>query len=255
MKTAILVVSFGTSYEDTLKKNISALENDIKECFGDYEVRRAFTSGFIINKLKTKMNIEIDNVETALDKLSNEGYEKVICQPTHIMNGFEYEKFVKMAESKRNLFKDIVIGEPLLFGTEDNQNIVDCLKNEFKEYKESAIVFMGHGTEHPSNSIYAAIDYMMKDRGFENGFMGTVEGYPEIESVVNTVKRNEYKNIILTPFMLVAGDHANNDMTGEEDSWENIFINQGFNVKCIVKGLGEYKSIRNLYIDKLKKLI
>ena len=257
MNTAILVVSFGTSYKDTLKKNIEALEKDIQKNFPEYEVRRAFTSGFIIKKLKETMNIEIDNVETALDKLKNDGYEKVVCQPTHIMNGFEYEKFKTMAESKKHMFKEIVIGEPLLYGTKDNQKIVDCLKCEFENNNDNnAIVFMGHGTGHPANSIYAAIDYMMKDRGFKNGFMGTVEGYPEVESVISALKRESYKDVILTPFMLVAGDHAVNDMAGdEEDSWKNIFEKEGFNVNCIIKGLGEYNSIRKLYIDKVKNIL
>ena len=256
MKTAILVVSFGTSYEDTLKKNITALEDEIQKAYPDFEVRRAFTSGFIMNKLRKEMNIDIDNVETALDRLKNDGFDRVICQPTHIMNGFEYEKFRDMAESKSHMFESVVIGEPLLYGTEDNENIVDCLKEIFKDKEDSAVVFMGHGSDHPANSIYAALDYMMKDRGFENGFMGTVEGYPEIDSVISFLKSKDYKNIVLTPFMLVAGDHAENDMASdEEDSWNTIFKNEGFEVECIVKGLGEYESIRKLYLDKIENIL
>ena len=254
-KNAILVVSFGTTYIDTLKKNIEQIENDIKNKFSDFEVRRAFTSNIVIKRLKEKFNIYVDDVETALYKLKFEKYKNIICQPTHIISGFEYEKLKKIVNSFQNSFDKIIVGEPLLFDNFDNNNVVDCLKSEFSNEEEKAIVFIGHGTEHESDITYSKINNIMEEEKFFNAFIGTIEGDLDINIVLNKLEEKKYKEAILTPFMLVAGDHAVNDICNNKDSWKNLFEKNGIKTKCILKGLAEYKSIRDIYINKLDNII
>lgn len=254
---AILVVSFGTSYEETMKKTIEAIENDIKKYFPEYEVKRAFTSQMIINKLKAENNITIDTVEEALQKLYNEDYKTIICQPTHIINGIEFECIIENINKFKSKFDKILIGTPLLTTTKDYIEVAQAIQNELKNIENNkAVILMGHGTEHFSNSAYPALDYIIKEKGYKNFFVGTVEGYPDIDTVIELVKENNFKDVILTPLMIVAGDHAINDMaSNKENSWKTKFISNGFNVEIVLKGLGEYSSIRNIFIEHINSTI
>ena len=259
MKKAILVVSFGTSYHETRKKTIEACENKIKESFKDYDFYRAFTSGMIINKLKKRDNMFIDNPSEALEKLYNAGYQEVVVQSLHIICGDEYNKLKDMVAQYEDKFDKISIGRPLLTYIDDYRETVEAVKKDLDKMDiDEAVVFMGHGTEHESHSSYPAIEYMFRDYGI-NAFVGTVEGYPELEQVIKKLKNRNIKTVDLLPFMLVAGDHAINDMASdEEDSWKSILEKEGFNVKVHVKGLGEnpyiQEKFKNHALDCMKEL-
>ena len=259
MKKAILVVSFGTSYHETRKKTIEACENKIKESFKDYDFYRAFTSGMIINKLKKRDNMFIDNPSEALEKLYNAGYKEVVVQSLHIICGDEYNKLKDMVALYEDKFDKITFGRPLLTYIDDYRETVEAVKKDLDKMDiDEAVVFMGHGTEHESHSSYPAIEYMFRDYGI-NAFVGTVEGYPELEQVIKKLKNRNIKTVDLLPFMLVAGDHAINDMASdEEDSWKTILEKEGFNVKVHVKGLGEnpyiQEKFKNHALDCMKEL-
>ena len=259
MKKAILVVSFGTSYHETRKKTIEVCENKIKESFKDYDFYRAFTSGMIINKLKKRDNMFIDNPSEALEKLYNAGYQEVVVQSLHIICGDEYNKLKDMVAQYEDKFDKISIGRPLLTYIDDYRETVEAVRKDLDKMDiDEAVVFMGHGTEHESHSSYPAIEYMFRDYGI-NAFVGTVEGYPELEQVIKKLKNRNIKTVDLLPFMLVAGDHAINDMASdEEDSWKTILEKEGFNVKVHVKGLGEnpyiQEKFKNHALDCMKEL-
>ena len=183
MKKAILVVSFGTSYHETRKKTIEVCENKIKESFKDYDFYRAFTSGMIINKLRKRDNMFIDNPSEALEKLYNAGYKEVVVQSLHIICGDEYNKLKDMVAQYEDKFDKISIGRPLLTYIDDYRETVEAVKKDLDKMDiDEAVVFMGHGTEHESHSSYPAIEYMFRDYGI-NAFVGTVEGYPELEKI------------------------------------------------------------------------
>lgn len=248
MKKAILVVSFGTSYHETREKTIDACENRIKESFQGYDFYRAFTSGMIINKLRKRDDYLIDNPAEVLEKLYNDGYKEVIVQSLHIICGDEYNKLKNMVSQYKDKFDKISLGRPLLTYINDYKETVEAVKKDLEKMDiDEAIVFMGHGTEHESHASYPAIEYMLRDNDI-NAFVGTVEGYPELEHVIKKLKNKNIKTIDLIPFMLVAGDHAINDMASdEEDSWKTILENEGFNVKVHLKGLGENEYIQEKF--------
>lgn len=259
MKKAILVVSFGTSYHETMKKTIEACENKIKESFEEYDFYRAFTSGMIINKLRKRDKMEIYNPSEMLDKLYQNGYEEVVVQSLHIICGEEYNKLKDIVAEYESKFKNILLGRPLLTYIDDyRETVLGVSKTLNKMDINEAVVFMGHGTEHESHCAYPAIEYMFRDYGI-NAFVGTVEGYPELDQVIKKLKNNNIKTVDLLPFMLVAGDHAINDMASdEEDSWKTILEKEGFHVRVHLKGLGEnpyiQEKFKNHAIDCMKKM-
>lgn len=255
-KKAILVISFGTSYHETREKTIDACENKIRENFKGYDFFRAYTSRMIIKKLKTRDEIFIDNEEEALDRLYEMGYEEVIIQPLHIICGDEYHKIKNKIESYKNKFKKIELGRPLLTTIDDYQEVVEAIKHQLPKMDENeCVVFMGHGTFHESHSAYPAIEYMMRHEDMKV-YMGTVEGYPEIDHVIKKLRRDNIKKINLMPFMLVAGDHAINDMASdEEDSWKTVLENEGFEVETHIIGLGENPHIQDKFVRNAKDLV
>ncbi len=256
-KKAVLVISFGTSYNETRAKTIEATEQKISEAFPEYDFKRAFTSQFIIDKLKERDGLEIDNVEQAMQKLVDEGYGEILIQSLHVMNGAEYDDTIEVVEAYKNKFSNMSFGSPLLTSSEDYLEVVDALVTEIPELKEGeALFFMGHGTHHYSNSAYACLDYTFKYKGYDDIYVGTVEGYPSIDTLIEITKDKNYKKIYLMPLMIVAGDHANNDMAGDEDdSWKMILDNEGYEVEPILKSLGEMESIQNIYIKHLNDAI
>lgn len=254
-KNGILVVSFGTSHLDTLNKTIKCIEEDIKEAYSDFQLFRAFTSKMIINILKTREQYEVYTVTEALLAMKEQGIEHIIIQPTHIINGIENDNMIRDIIKLREAFKSIKIGAPLLNDTKDYMNIIDKFMKEINVADgDLALVCMGHGTTHYSNTSYAALEYMFHDAGYEDVYIGTVEAYPTLDTVMKKLKKKSYKKILLTPFMIVAGDHAKNDMAGEEeDSWNNILIEEGYEVECLLKGLGEYKDVRKIFLEHIKE--
>ena len=244
MKTAILVISFGTSHRDTLEKTIGAVEKKLKYEFKT-DVFRAFTSGMIIKKLRERDGIEIDTVDEALEKLYKSGYTDIFCVPTHIMCGIEYDKACRMIEKFNDKMK-IRISRPLVTETSDYYNIVDIFKHRLTD-KNRLYIFMGHGSDHFANAAYPALDYHFKNADMNNVFVGTVEGFPDLETVMSHATKTDIKNVTLLPFMLVCGDHAKNDMAVE---WKEEFENN------IIKILLPKISIKEIkeQLEKVEKI-
>ena len=256
-KKAILVVSFGTSYEETREKTIGAIERDIQAAYPDYEVRRAFTSGMILKVLAKRDGLHIDNVKEAMEGLAADGFQAVYVQPTHILNGEEYDDMVEVVEAYKGRFQVLEIGAPLLTSTQDYRKTIKGLMAEFSQPKESeALLLMGHGTEHHVNAVYPALDYHFKAMGYPNVFVGTVEAYPTIEDILKQLEKSSLKKVHLLPFMVVAGDHARSDMAGdEEDSWKEILKAAGYEVDYTLKGLGEFPSVREIYVEHVAAML
>lgn len=256
-KRGILVVSFGTSYAETRAKTIEAIEKKIQERFPEYEVRRAFTSPTIMRVLKNRDGILVDNPAEALARMQADGFTEVVVQTTHVINGFEYHDLLKTCHSWRGRFERMAIGAPLMSTREDCEAVVSAVMAAVPELKaDEALLLMGHGTEHPSFTLYPALDYMFKQAGHRNVYVGTVDGYPELEDAMALMKPFEYKRVHLMPLMVVAGDHAQNDMAGDEDdSWKNVLEGAGYPATVHMQGLGELEAIRDLYCSHVEAAI
>lgn len=256
-KKAILVVSFGTSHNDTRAVTIDAIEAEVENTYPDYKIYRAWTSKMIMAKILKRDGIKIMNVTEAMKAMKEDGIAEVIIQPTHVINGIENDLMKEDALAFQQEFHSIKFGDPLLTSEYDNQAVIKSIAEEFSDLKsEEVLVLMGHGTTHYANAIYAALDYEFKDKGYKNIFLGTVEAYPSMETLRKMVAAYEPRKVILAPFMIVAGEHAKNDMSGEEeDSWFMQFKNAGYDVKCMLKGLGEYPSIRKLFLKHIEDVM
>ncbi|MEL3908328.1 MAG: sirohydrochlorin cobaltochelatase [Treponemataceae bacterium] len=254
----LLCVSFGTSHNDNRDLSIGAVEKALRLAFPNYELRRAFTSQIIINKLKKRDNIIIDNVKEAMDKLVADGVKELIVQPTHVMSGFEYDDVVEEVSKYKDKFESCKLSSPLLANDKDFKCLVKVLISETKSYnnKDTAIVWMGHGTEHRANAVYEKMQETFFAAGYKNYFVGTVESHPNVEDVLARVKKISAKKVVLLPLMIVAGDHAKNDMAGDdEDSWKTIFKKAGYNVEPVLKGLGEYTGVQQMIVDHAKETV
>jgi sirohydrochlorin cobaltochelatase len=255
-KKAILVVSFGTSYLDALDINIKAIEDTIQNAYPDYKIYRAFTSKMIIKKLKTVHDISINTVSQAIERMISDGITELVVQPTHIINGIENDIMTDDIKLQKGKFTSIKFGMPLLSTTSDYFKVVDIIVNHYKPADNEVLVLMGHGTNHYANAVYPALDYTFKQQGYKNIFVGTVEGYPEISHVIELVNSCHPSKVSLLPLMFVAGDHAQNDMaSSDEESWNSQFKQEGYEVQAIVKGLGEIKEIKELYLDHIKEAL
>lgn len=250
-KKAILAVSFGTTHQDTREKTIDVIERDLGERFPEYTVYHAWTSKMILKKLKERDGLVIPTVTEAMEQMAADGVTHLIVQPTHIINGIENDGMKEDVLRFQDRFAAISFGTPLLTTEEDNAKVIRAVMDEFPGlHKNEALVFMGHGTTHYANAVYAALDYTFKDMGYENVFMGTVEAYPSMETILKMVKEYGPEKVILAPFMIVAGDHAKNDMASDNpDSWRRQFEAEGFCVECVIRGLGEYKGIREILLE------
>ncbi len=250
-ESELLVVSFGTSYNDNRRLTIGAIEAAMEKAFPEYSVRRGFTSQIIIDHVKDRDGEIIDNVGEALDRAVANGVKNLVIQPTHLMNGLEYSDLVNEVAQYSDAFEAVSIGEPLLTSDEDFQTVADAIVEATASYDDgkTAICFMGHGTEADSNAVYAKMQQLLTDGGHENYFVGTVEATPSLEDVLALVQAGSYERVVLQPLMIVAGDHANNDMAGnEEGSWKTTFEAAGYQVECLVNGLGELEAVQNLLV-------
>ena len=272
----ILVVSFGTSFNDSRTNDIGGIEKAIQKAFPTLSVRRAFTSQIIINHVQARDGIKIDNVDQALERAVNNKVKTLIVQPTHLMHGAEYDELTEILGKYADKFEQVIVSEPLLGEHADDEKVVNKDKEIVaksvldaaiedagfesidKSIEEStAFVFLGHGTSHKAKVTYSQMVNTFKDLGYPNAFVGTVEGEPEetsIDEVISAVADAGFKNVILRPLMVVAGDHANNDMAGDdEDSWKSIFESKGvFNsVECQIEGLGSIEELQNLYVSHI----
>lgn len=245
----LLVVSFGTSFNDSRVATIGAVEEAMEKAFPDWSVRRGFTAQIIIDRVQRRDGEVIDNVGQALDRAVENGVKRLVIQPTHLMDGLEYNDVVDEAAQYADAFEVMAIGAPLLTSDEDFQIVAKTMAEATAQYDDgkTAICFMGHGTEAASNVIYARMQQVMTDAGYANYFIGTVEAAPTLDDVLAMVQAGSYERVVLQPMMIVSGDHANNDMAGDdEDSWKTVFENAGYEVVCVLKGLGEYEAIQNL---------
>ena len=276
----ILVVSFGTSFNDSRVADIKGIEDALQEAFPDWSVRRAFTAQIIINHVQARDGEYIDNMEQALDRAVANGVKNLIIQPTHLMHGAEYDELMEAVEAYQGQFETVKVAEPLLgeVGTDatvinaDKAVVAEAITTEavkgagydsLDAAKEDgvAFVFLGHGTSHTAKVSYSQMQTQMGELGYDNVFIGTVEGEPEetaCEAVIDAVAQAGYKKVILRPLMVVAGDHANNDMAGDdEDSWKSIFTASGKfdSVDTQITGLGSIDAIQQLYVAHTKDVI
>ena len=269
----ILVVSFGTSFNDSRAKDIGGIEKALQAAYPDWSVRRAFTAQIIINHVQARDDEKIDNMDQALQRAVDNGVKNLVVQPTHLMHGAEYDELTEAVESYKDKFESVKIAEPLLgeVGTdetavnEDKAEVAEAITSEavktagfdsLDAAKEdgTAFVFMGHGTSHTAKISYSQMQAQMNDLGYDNVFIGTVEGEPEdtaCEAVIEKLKNAGYKKVILRPLMVVAGDHANNDMAGDDDdSWKSQFEASGAfdSIDTQIAGLGGIDAIQQLYV-------
>lgn len=252
---AILVVSFGTSYEASRKATIEKIEQDIRNAFQDHRIYRAWTSKFIISILKKRDNYTVPTVKEALEQMITDGIREVVVQPTHILDGIENNIMKEEVLSYKESFDKIAFGTPLLADSKDESQAINAVTTEFSDLKETeALVFMGHGTTHQVNTVYAGLDQKFKESAHANVFIGTVEADPTIHNLVKEVTSFQPSKIYVTPFMIVAGDHAQNDLAGEDpDSWMNRLSSEGYEVTPVLKGLGEYPEIRQILVDHVQQ--
>ncbi len=256
-KREIMVVSFGTTHRETGEKNIGAIEEDLKSAFPGAVFCRAFTAKMVIRKLKERDGITVLHPEEALKKAAADGMDSVVIQPTHLMDGVEYHDIVDAVEKFRREFPIIALGAPLLGESRDFEELIEAITDRTREYTDgrTAVCFMGHGTDAASNRVYTVLQHVLADRGYEDYFIGTVEAEPTFEDIVEAVaSAGKYDKVVLLPLMVVAGDHAVNDMAGDgEESWKSMFERKGLKVNCILEGLGEYPGVRAIYVRHAKE--
>ena len=269
----LLVVSFGTSFNDSRAEDIKGIEDALAEAFPDWSVRRAFTAQIIINHVQARDDEQIDNMQQALDRAVANGVKNLVVQPTHLMHGAEYDEMVEAIDAYKDKFESVAIAEPMLGEVGDDATVInddkaavaqaitdEAVKEAGYDSMEAAaedgtaFVFMGHGTSHTANVTYDQMQTQMENLGFTNAFIGTVEGEPEdtaCDEVINKVKDAGFKKVILRPLMVVAGDHANNDMAGDDDdSWKSMFEASGDfdEIDCQIEGLGRIDAVEQLYV-------
>ena len=248
-ETELLVVSFGTSFNDSRRLTIGAIEDAMEEAFPGLSVRRGFTSQIVIDHVARRDGVRIDNVTEALDRAVANGVKRLAVQPTHLMDGYEYNDLASELARRAGDFEAVTLGRPILDTEADFLRLAEAVRTATADYDdgETAIVFMGHGTEAASNRVYARLQELMDGLGMDNYYIGTVEASPTVEDVLEAVQSGDYRRVVLEPLMIVAGDHANNDMAGEDpDSWKSIFESAGYETVCLLRGLGELEAIRVL---------
>ena len=276
----LLVVSFGTSFNDSRAEDVKGIEDALAEAYPDWSVRRAFTAQIIINHVEARDGENIDNMQQALDRAVANGVKNLVVQPTHLMHGAEYDEMTEAINEYKDKFESVAIAEPMLGEVGDDATVINddkkavaqaitdtaCKEAGFDSMDAAAeagtaFVFMGHGTSHTANITYDQMQTQMEDLGFKNAFIGTVEGEPEdtaCDKVIEKVKEAGYKNVVLRPLMVVAGDHANNDMAGDDDdSWKSQFEASGAfdSIDCQIEGLGRIEAVEDLYVEHTKAAI
>lgn len=258
-KKGILVVSFGSTYAVTREKCIEPLEKEIAQTFEDYHFYRAFTSPTVRKILKERDNIYVPSIEEALEKMWEDGITYCVVQPTHLLWGYETEYLHQVAKGFLTRIPVIHIGNPLLYEEGDYKAVIDTLGPMC--HFSQITVFVGHGTSHKSDEVYDKLWKKFRQYGYDNVYIGTVEGDMDAEFVVRQLRNRKLKDgkcseIVLHPLLLVAGEHANKDIGGEtSDSWKNRLEKEGFQVNCILKGLGEYENIRKIYIQHALQIL
>ena len=264
----LLAVSFGTSFADTREKTIGAIERRLEERFPDCTVLRCFTSRMIRKKLLERDGLEIYSPDQAMRKAQEKGIRELIVQPLYLMHGFEHRRLMEAVREAAPSFDKLAVGKPLLSDDTDFCTMADAvLRNLSAPEPDTAVVLMGHGNEKKTrhipentkaeimsardiqdNAVFAGLQQSLRKAGADNYFVATVEGEPEIGDILPVIKERGFRKVILAPFMVVAGDHARNDLAGEdEDSWKNIFTRSGFQVETVLRGIGEWEEVQDLF--------
>ncbi|MCE1252250.1 MAG: sirohydrochlorin cobaltochelatase [Anaerolineae bacterium] len=247
MKKALLVASFGSTHLSALEKSIGATEKTLLDAFPEYTFNRAFTSRVVIKKLVERDALTVETPAQAAARLLTEVYAEILVQPLHLMAGIEYEMLLAQLEPYRNKFTRLHIGRPLLAGAADLDPLIDALSGVFDPFR--VYLLMGHGSSHAVNRIYGDLDRAFKQRGFGNVFIGTLEDDPDLETLIPYLQKNGVEKVTLKPLMLVAGEHAQNDLAGEQDhSWKKRLLKAGFKVELDLRGLGEHEPVRQLFV-------
>ncbi len=247
-QTAILVVSYGCSKAEMREKTIDRIEADIQEAYPEYAVSHAWTSEIIRRKHYGQEGIQVPGVREAMEEFLKQGIRKVAVQPTHLLNGLENRRMTEDIQIFTGDFSQLVIGSSLLDSYEDRQKVVQVIGEEIELKKDEALVLMAHGLRDGGDVALGELDEMFRDLGYENTFLGSMEGQPDFWSVLERIRRRNVKRILLAPFMIAAGKHAERDLGGEqEDSWKCRFEAAGYATACILKGLGEYAGIRRIF--------
>jgi len=264
----LLAVSFGTSFADTREKTIGAIERRLEERFPDCTVQRCFTSRMIRKKLLERDGLEIYSPEQAMRNAKEKGIRELIVQPLYLMHGFEHRRLMEAVREAAPSFDKLAVGKPLLSDDTDFSTMADAiLRNLSAPEPDTAVVLMGHGNEKKTrhipentkaeimsardiqdNAVFAGLQQSLRKAGADNYFVATVEGEPEIGDILPVIKERGFRKVVLAPFMVVAGDHARNDLAGEdEDSWKNIFTRSGFQVETVLRGIGEWEEVQDLF--------
>ena len=251
MDKGLLVVSFGTSYVETRERTIGAIERKLEERFPDRAVCRAWTSSFLIRKVAKAEGLIVDTPEEALEKLAAEGVTDVIVQPTHLSDGYENQRMTEIVKGFADRFERLALGRPLLFTAEDRDTVARRMPQMCLAGSEDgkALLLMGHGSEKHPVTVYEQLQESLAKAGISNVFVGTVEGTPSFDDAKALLDGSGYRNVVLAPLMIVAGDHAIHDLAGEEDSWKSLLEADGYSTDVIMAGLGEYEEIQALFAE------
>lgn len=248
-KAALLMVHFGTTHDDTRALTIDAINKKAKEAFPEMEIHEAYTSRIIMRRLKVR-GIEKLTPTEALRKLKEEGFTHVLVQSSNIIEGVEMESLRTEVADAESWFKDIRVGNPLLYSVEDYENVISALAN--KKQEKGSVVLVGHGTYTPSTATYAMMDYMLKAKGLKNYHVGTIDGYPSFDDMLAQMKADNNKDVLLIPFMFVAGDHAKNDIATD---WKEELTKAGYNVSVLMEGLGQQPAIQDIFINHARFML
>ena len=263
VKKGLLVVSFGTTYRESRIRSIEAIEKAAESAFLEFRLYRAWTSTIIRKILSQRDGYEVDDVPRALEKMKQDGIEEVKVLSTHILSGIEYGMLKEAIAAREGDFRSLFLSAPLLSEKEDYRRAVSVLEKEvlsdiadafgirLKEDKRAALVLMGHGTSHPSHASYGILQDTIEEMGWNNIHVAVMDGAPSFEALLPELEKKGYKTLVFAPFMVVAGDHAHNDMAGKEDSWASLGREKGWATFCLMKGLGEYYGIREMFLSHL----
>lgn len=253
-KCAILVVSFGTSYDETRKKTIDEIENCIAAACPQYPLYRAWSSERIREKLKKRDNTTVLGVKEALEKIYLDGIRSVVVQPTYVIDGLENKQMTEEMKQFQSRFDNIAVGAPLLTSAEDKSRVIQIVAEAFHPAKDEALVLMGHGAKGASDTIYETLDAQFKAEGYFNIFVGSMRTSFAPETLQRRICKAGFKKVTLAPFMIVAGKHAYENLSGEaKNSWKSVFEREGCEVNCVLRGLGEYPGVRRLFLEHMER--
>lgn len=256
MKEAILLISFGTSYKKARENSLDCIFRELEEAGNGIPVFMAYTSGMIIQKLEKEEQMHVDTVQEAVERALGAGAERLFVIPSHMIPGIEYDKMVRTLEPYKGAFAEIKIASPVLGEEKDCDGLIPVLEDMLDFQQEYIYILMGHGSEDDANIRYEQMNAALCRAGLWNVRIASVEAKPDLEDALRFLGEcDKIKKVIVQPFMVVAGDHAHNDMAGEEDSYVTRIRREGYPVEAVVKGLGEYSRFRSIYVEKLKNLM